>query len=205
MTAKEFITDYRNSTEKESLNDLISFKPTLKENITTDANFDFRKEVVKSLLNDFALADIILIRKLFTEEVICEKTTSRHDNLYQLAFYLFNLGQIVDTFILYDAKFNAKSIDAGTMLDRTSITVGHEIEDVISYVQKEFEKSAALKQKYPQILYELKSLQENPDYDNIADYTNFINGYFYGHKKTVSERENENPTEINFKPWWKFW
>lgn len=184
---------------------MISCKPILKENTKTDANLDFRKDVVKLLLNDFSLADIALIRKLFAEEVACEKATTRNDNLYQLAFYLFSLGQIEDTFILFDAKFNATGMDAGSMLDRTSITVGHEVEEVIDYVQKEFEKSPSLEQKYPRILDELKSLQEYPDYSSVTSYSNFIRGYFYGHKNVLSKADEGNLTDTATKPWWRFW
>lgn len=205
MTAREFITYYRNSLEKENLDELISCKPISKESIKADANLDFRKEVVDLLLNDFSIADIVLIRKLFTEEVACEKLTTRHDNLYQLAFYLFSLGQIEDTFILFDAKFNATSMDAGTMLDRTSIIVGHEVGEVIDYVQKEFKKSASLEQKYPRILDELKLLQAYPDYSSIADYANFIRGYFYDQKSIHPKANIENLPNTTIKPWWKFW
>ncbi|MGZ3757722.1 MAG: hypothetical protein ACXVAY_04045 [Mucilaginibacter sp.] len=209
MTASEFIDRYRNFANKgnlSELDELISFKELQSEpNNLTDINLDFRTAVVEQLFDDFSLADIGLIRKLFHEEQACESAIGRHDNLYQLCFYLFTLGQLKDTFILYDAKFNATNMDVGMMLDRESITVGHEVEEVIEYVQNEFLKTPTLRQRYPKILDELLFIKDRPDYDNIASYGKFIKGYFYGHENVISENSHCELNLKDSKPWWKFW
>lgn len=209
MTASEFVTRYRNPSKKEVLSELyelISFKELSNEiNNQVDINLDFRTEVVEQLLSDFSLADIDLIRKLFKEEQACENTIHRHNNLYQLCFYLFTLGQLEDTFILYDAKFNTANMDVGCMLDREAITVGHEIKEVIEYVQTEFIKDSTLKRRYPTILEELQSLRDYPNYNSITDYGHFIKGYFYGHENIITEKNSAKVNDSETKPWWKFW
>ena len=222
MTASELISTFRQSASSDTLTDLtqyFAYKPELKDDgYPFDTNLEFRTEVVEALLYDFSLSDIKLIRKLFDEEMKCELATRLHDNLYQLCFYLYDLGQLEDTFILYDAKFNAPNMDVGAMLNREAMTVGHEIEEVIDYVESEFSKHPELKEKYPTILDELNVLLEYPNYDNIKDYGQSIRAYFIKPKKamktdneiiTVTEQETipiENNANIKIeKPWWKFW
>lgn len=187
MTASELIQSFRQTSKKgslDSLKALFSFRSITNENgLIEDSNLNFRIRVVEGLLYDFSLADIYLIRDLFNEEIRCELATRRHDNLYQLCFYLYSLGQLEDTFILYDAKFNAPNMDVASMLDGYAITVGHEIDEVISYVEGEFIKNPLLEDRYPTIINELKDMQEYPSYDSVETYTNFIKGYFLGHKE----------------------
>jgi hypothetical protein len=181
MTATEIISQLRQLNESNIPADLVThfaFKP---DNSRGDFNLDIRTQIVESLLADFSIADIKLIRTLFDEELKCEIATQRHDNLYQLCFYLFHLGQLADTFILYDAKFNAKNMDVGCMIDREMITVRHDIDEVIEYVETTFRNNPAMEEKYSGIIEELKGLKEFPDYDSINAYHLFIRGYFYGH------------------------
>ncbi len=183
MTAKEIILVTRQLADKDLSNDLINkfcFKP---DKSGVDINIDIRTNIVEELLNDFSLQDIILIRKLFDEELKCEIATQRHDNLYQLSFYLFHLGQLQDAFILYDAKYNAKNMDVGCSLDRELITLGHNFDIVIEYVEKAFKDNPTLEEKYSGIIQVLEDLRDHPDYESIDDYRLFIRGYFYGHEK----------------------
>jgi hypothetical protein len=181
MTAAEIISVSRQLNGKDLPADLVTCFAFKADNSRDDFNLDIRTQIVEALLADFSIADINLIRKLFDEELKSEMATQRHDNLYQLCFYLFHLGQLADTFILYDAKFNAKSMDVGCMLDREMITVGHNIDEVVEYVKTRF-RDPTLKEKYSGILEELNSLKEFPDYESIDAYHLFIRGYFYGHE-----------------------
>ncbi|MDP9081516.1 MAG: hypothetical protein M3O71_29235 [Bacteroidota bacterium] len=186
MTAQELINLYRNSPDEKTVKSVLPyfrFEPVMQGKSVTDLNLEFRIEIVNGLLNDFSLLDIELIRSLFTEDVICDRATFTNADLYQQCFYLFSLGQLEDTFILYDAKYNATNMDTGMMLDREAMTLGHEIEKVIDYVESRFESEPALAGKYPDMLADLKDLQLNPDYENIGTYTQFIKGYFFGREK----------------------
>jgi hypothetical protein len=185
MTASELISTYRQLSDgKPSLElfDSFSFKPIDNNGgDSLDVNLAFRTEIVEALLHDFSKDDIHLIRQLFTEEMKCELATQRHDNLYQLCYYLYDIGDLQDAFIIYDAKFNAKNMDVGCMLDREMMTVGHDVDDVIKYVQHEFKNNPTLENQYSNILTELNGLKEFPDYENTEAYSKFIKGYFFGH------------------------
>ena len=181
MTVAEIISVSRQLNGKDLPVDLVTSFAFKADNSRGDFNLDIRTQIVEALLADFSIADINLIRTLFDEELKSEMAIQRHDNLYQLCFYLFHLGQLADTFILYDAKFNAKNMDVGFMLDREMITVGHNIDEVIEYVEMRFRDSPTLKENYSGILEELNGLKEFPDYENIDVYHLFIRGYFYGH------------------------
>ncbi|WP_153799505.1 hypothetical protein [Foetidibacter luteolus] len=185
MTASELISAYRELPNQGSLLHLTSsfeFKPvSTTDGHLMDANLEFRAEIVESLLHDFSQAEIHLIRQLFAEEMKCELATHRHDNLYQLCYYLYDIGDLQDTFIIYDAKFNANNMDAGLGLDREMICVGHEVDDVIKYIQEEFKANPKLANQYPKILTELNGLKEFPDYESTEAYSKFIKGYFFGH------------------------
>jgi len=177
MTAPELIATYRKSPTEQTLLGLAThfrFEPILKGTIPADLNFEFRTGVVNELLDSFSLYDVKLIRSLFQEEVNCDRATWGHGNLYQLCFYLYSLGQLEDVFILYDAKYNAPNMDTGIMLDRQAITVGHEVEEIITYVESRFNEYPILINKYPNMLADLKDLQLNPDYASIATYSQFI-------------------------------
>jgi hypothetical protein len=207
MEAAKFIFTYRREMDPEALDGLAKrfcFTPIeRKDGIKTDENLRFRTEVTDALLTDFSLKDIWLIRQLFKEELKCEREIWRHDNLYQLSFYLYSLGQLEDTFLLYEAKYGILHMDSSIMQDRTSLTVGHEIDEVIQYVRDEFEKKPALQKNYPELVNELQNLKDKPDYDSVADYTLFLRGYFYGHEKVSGRVITDSHTTE--KPWWKFW
>jgi hypothetical protein len=139
-----------------------------------------------------------LIRDLFDVELKSEHTIYRHDNLYQLSYYLYELGQYGDVFRLYDAKFSG-SWDGSAMQDREMLHFGKSVSSIIAYVKQRFEDDAHLKKQYPTLLKELRNLEKSPDYSSIGDYTSFIRGYFFGHE------EEENVVLKKSKPWWKFW
>jgi hypothetical protein len=181
MTATEIISLSRKLNGKDLSEDLVANFAFKSDNSGGDFNLEYRTQIIEELLANFSIADIKLIRTLFNEELKCEIATQRHDNLYQICFYLFHLGQLADTFILYDAKFNAKNMDVGCMLDREMITVGHNVDEVIEYVEATFQTNPPFKEKYSGIIEALKDLKEFPDYDSIDAYHLFIRGYFYGH------------------------
>lgn len=208
MDASTIISAYRDPSQSNALTEIrqsfiFNPKKTVNETIK-DENLELRTEITEALLHDFSLADIKLIRELFKAELDCEHTIWRHDNLYQLSFYLYSLGQLEDTFLLYEAKYGLKHMDASTMQDRYSITVGHEVNEVQKYVYSRFEKDPNLKDNYSGLLDELQGIIDEPDYDSIAEYKKFVRGYFYGHDNVDKEIEPIPPNQPN-KPWWKFW
>jgi hypothetical protein len=217
MNASNFIAAYRQSTPATSLAQLaalVAFEPgKLEFGYPTDSNLEFRAAVVAALLPDFSLADYELIQVLFAEEMKCETTIWRHDSLYQLCFYLYELGQLLDTFRLYEAKFKATNMDVGILLDREMMTVRHEVPDVIRYVEAAFLEQSLLQTQYPTILEELYGLLEHPDYNSVEDYRTFIRGYFYGHEDEDSTEDSTDtlpPASLSGyeprpKSWWKFW
>lgn len=201
MTPLEFIQHSRKSSERKVSAELlkyISYVPIeIKSKIIVDNNLDFRNDVVENLLPDFSITDIHLIRTLLEEEIKCEVATQRHDNLYQICYYLYDLGQTEDVFRIYDAKFNAKNMDVGLMLDREMLYLGQPIENVIEYVNSEMQNNSDLRLQYPNLLPELLNLKKRPDYGSVEEYSKFIKGYFFGHEDEIST----HPA----KPWWKFW
>jgi len=185
MTPSELIAFYRQASPAEVLPKVVeyfSFQPGPPEQgYLTDIHLAFRAELVEALLSDFSLTDLALIRALFSEEMACEAAIQRHDNLYQLCFYLYELGQLEDAFRIYEAKFLARNMDVGMLLDREMMTVRHEVEEVIRYVETVFLYQPELQARYPTILQELDELLTEPDYDSREAYRTFIRGYFYGH------------------------
>lgn len=213
MTAHEFIAAHRQPAPDVALAQLaalVAFEPGKPEfGESTDSNLDFRAAVVDALLPDFSLADYELIQLLFAEEMKCEAAIWRHDSLYQLCFYLFELKQLPDTFRLYEAKFKATNMDVGVLLDRELILVGHEVPEVVAYVQQVFADEPHLRTLSPTLLKELHELVEYPDYESCAQYRAGIRNYFYGH----DEDQVINPTplapavslsgyQLRPKPWW---
>jgi hypothetical protein len=215
MTSAELIAAYRQAAPSEALPATaspFSFQPgPLEYGDRTDAHLAFRTEVVEGLLPDFSLVDIGLIRALFREEMACEAAIQQHENLYQLCFYLYELGRLEDSFRLYEAKFLAKNMDVGFMLDREMMTVRHEVAAVVSYVEGMFRQQPALHTRYPTMLHELDGLVTHPDYTPLEDYRTYIRGYFYGHGEGVSTAATPEPArelsgyQSRPKPWWKFW
>lgn len=210
MEPSAIISAYRSSFSSEAPHDLkqyFAFKPTkLSDDTIEDENLGFRTEITEALLNDFSLADIKLIRELFRAELDCERAIWRHDNLYQLSFYLYSLGQMEDTFLLYEAKYGLRHMDASTMQDRYSITVGHEPSEVIKYVESRFHDDPSLRNDYSGLIDELQSIIDAPDYESIANYSQFIRGYFFGHENVgITPDSNDDVPPAPKRPWWKFW
>jgi hypothetical protein len=210
MEPSGVITAYRDSANAKILTELqqyFIFKQIITNDGTTeDENLNIRTELTELLLSDYSLKDIELIRALFRAELECERAIWRHDNLYQLSFYLYSLGQLEDTFLLYEAKYGLRHMDASTMQDRYSITVGHEPSEVIKYVEDRFRDNPNLRNDYSGLLDELQGIIDCPDYDSIADYSRFIRGYFFGHENVaLNPDSNENLSKAPNKPWWKFW
>jgi hypothetical protein len=174
MDASDFIAAYRQPASAKSLARLaalVAFEPGKPEfGYPIDKNLEFRAAVVDALLPDFSLADYELIQVLFAEEIKCEAAIWRHDSLYQLCFYLFELKQLPDTFRLYEAKFKATNMDVGILLDREMILVGHEVPEVVAYVEQVFNDEPHLRVRYPSLLEELHGLVEYPDYESRAQY-----------------------------------
>jgi hypothetical protein len=217
MTAADLIAAFRQPTSYASISELttyFSFQPWQPQyGYATDANQLFRAIIVDALLPDFSLTDHRLIQALFAEEMKCEAATRQHESLYQLSFYLYELGQLENTFRLYEAKYCTQNMDVAILMDREMMTVRHEVPDVIQYVEAEFLRELLLKARYPTILEELNGLLEHPDYTSIEDYRSFIRGYFYGREDEDGEGDSVDtmPTaslsgyEARPKPWWKFW
>ena len=218
MTPKELITQTRHLDTSEIpkyLVDTFAFNPTEPLGETSiDLNVDFRIAVVEELLNDFSQKDLPLIRQLYIQELACERLIWRHDNIYQLSYYLFELGHIEDCFLIYEAKYQIKHMDIATIMDRQMLTVGHDPDKVISFVLQKF-RDPVIEAKFDGLLEELTGLKDNPDYDSNEVYKKFLKGYFFGHEATpvikVSKKERDAyirkvfPTMNYGKPWWKFW
>lgn len=184
MRASELILAYRQSNNSEILPSLIpffAFKPAEnQEEKLEDANLAFRTEIVESLLHDFAKTDRQLIRAILTQELKCEEETWIHDNLYQLCFYLYTIGDLEDVFILYAAKYNATHMDAAGVLDRDMVTLGHDVDKVIEFVESKFNSDASLRKEYSKLLWVLNDIKTYVYYPE--GYTKFINQYFLGPK-----------------------
>ena len=219
MTPAELIAAYRQAAPSEAspaAASPFSFQPgPVEYGYPTDAHLAFRTEVVEALLPDFSLADIGLIRALFREEMACEAAIQQHENLYQICFYLYGLGQLEDSFDLYEAKFLARNMDVGVTLDREMMTVRHEVAAVVGYVEAMFRQQPTLQTRYPTMIQELDELVKQPDYTHLEDYRTHIRGYFYGYGEGVSSAESTATTpeparelsgyQPRPKPWWKFW
>jgi hypothetical protein len=210
MEASAIISSYRNSLTTEIPQDLrqcFTFRPTnLSDGTIQDENLGFRTEITERLLNDFSLADIKLIRELFRAELDCERAIWRHDNLYQLSYYLYSLGQMEDTFLLYEAKYGLRHMDASTMQDRYSITVGHEPNEIIKYVEDRFENNPLLRNDYFGLIEELQRIIDEPDYESITAYSRFIRGYFFGNENVeINPESNDDVLTTPKRRWWKFW
>jgi hypothetical protein len=218
MTPAELITAYRQAGSAALLPEAaasFSFQPgPLEYGSPTDIHLAFRTEVVEALLPDFSLADLGLIRALFQEEMACEAAIQQHENLYQLCFYLYELGQLEDSFSLYEAKFLARNMDVGFALDREMMTVRHGVAEVREYVEEQFRQRPQLAVRYPTMLAELHELLTHPDHHRLSDYRAYLRGYFYGHEgiaplgvpplstKPLAEPSGYQPRP---KPWWRFW
>lgn len=219
MTAADLIAAFRQPTSYASTAELttyFAFQPGQPQyGYATDANQLFRAIVVDALLPDFSLTDHWLIQTLFVEEMKCEAATRQHENLYQLSFYLYELGQLEDAFRLYEAKYCTQNMDVAILMDREMMTVRHEVPDVIRYVEAVFLEQPLLRARYPTILEELNGLLEQPDYSSVEDYRTFIRGYFYGHEDEddikddagtdIKPTDNLSGYEPRPRPWWKFW
>lgn len=210
MTASEFVAASRLAAPAVSsaLLARVAYQPAQPgTGAWADANADFRAAVVAELLPDFTLADHPLIQQLFAAELACEAVMQQHGSLYQLCFYLYELGQLVDVFALYDAKFNARNMDVGCLLDRELITVGHPIPVVQRYVRAEFEHQPALAAQYPDLLPELQHLLDHPDHDSEATYRQYLHHYFHALPLAPISLSPLTPSGYQPRPkkWWQFW
>lgn len=209
MEPSEVIAAYRNPASEQSLLRLrtyFSFKPIgALDETGEDANLDFRTKLTEALLNDFSLADIRLIREMFRAELDCERTVWRHDNLYQLSFYLYSLGQLEDTFVLYESKYILRHMDACTMQDQHFVTVGHEPNIVINYVESCFSNNPNLREDYAGLIKVLKNLCDDQQHATVEEYTRAIRGYFFGHDDDESGQAATASPTLPRKPWWRFW
>lgn len=217
MTAREFITTYRMAPPEVRLTLLrqVSFQPQparpLSSADTEDANADFRAEVTKNLYQDFLLADLELVRALYDAELACERQTWQHESLYQLAYYLFALGQLADVFRLYQGKYGTGHMDPSVMMDREMLSVGHEIAEVQRYVEQRFAEDPELQAQHPQLLPKLQELQDDPTYSGPAAYAQILADYFLDSDDEPEPQPNPNsgymerPLRPAQRPWWKFW
>lgn len=182
MEAPEILSAFRNADgvyTLQTLHSYVKFKPvTTEEGEMEDENLEVRSELTRILLFDYSQADIELIRMMFRAELECERATWRHDSLYQLSFYLYSLGQMEDSLLLYEAKYESGHMDCCTMQDRYSITVGHEPTEVMKYVEDRFQKDPGLRHRYSGLLEQLQDIIDHPEYDSVADYSRFIHDYF---------------------------
>ena len=194
MNATEIIEKSRESELlTKDLTEYFRFKKSVDSEIA-DENLQLRTEIVDALLTDFTNTDIGLIRTLFDEELKCELETRRHDNLYQLSFYLYKLGNLKDVYRIYTAKFDAKNMDVGTSLDIEMLYMNHKIEEVIEFVKKDNSNTN------PKVLETLIDLKDYPNYESEKTYFDFVNGYFYGHKSELEKKD-----EKKNKKWWEIW
>lgn len=181
MTPIDIISNFRQSEDSDPNPvwvEAFAFHPTQIDWSFYDFNMEYRTEVVNQLLKDFSIQDINLIRLLIQEELECSRSIREHGNIYQLCYYLFELGDLSDTFLIYQIKYMEGNMDAGAMVDREMLTVGHPIEKVIHYVNDRFQADSTLKEKYSGILDQLEGLKNFPDYESLEDYRVYINGYF---------------------------
>lgn len=193
MTATEIIEKSRTKGfSASSLTKYFGFKKSSNPE-TADENLELRTKIVNDLLSDFSKEDTELIRLLFDEELKCELETRRHDNLYQLSFYLYQLGNLKDVYRIYTAKYDAKNMDVGISLDCEMLYMNHKIEEVIEFVKNDNSNTN------PKVLETLIDLKNYPNYKNEETYNTFINGYFYGHKSELDTNEpkkNKNWSEF---------
>ncbi|MBP2832613.1 hypothetical protein J8281_10495 [Aquimarina sp. U1-2] len=182
MNAKEVVEKSRIATfETKTLTKHFEFQKSPDIEII-DNNFTIRAEIVEVLLEDFSNKDVELIRLLFHEEFKCVLETGRNLCLYQLCFYLYNLGNLEDIYRVYSAKYGGNNMDVQISIDRSMLYMNTTIERVINYVENDFKTKESNKKKYPEILTKLYDLKEEPDYESEEAYNLFISGYFYGHQ-----------------------
>ena len=194
MKAKEIIEKSRiKGFPASNLIQYFGFKKKSNSEIA-DENLELRTDIVNDLLSDLGKEDIELIRLLFDEELKCELETRRHDNLYQLSFYLYQLGNLKDVYKIYTAKYDAKNMDVGTSLDSEMLYMNHKIEEVIEFVKNDNSNSN------PKVLETLIDLKNYPNYESEETYNTFINGYFYGHKSKLDTTEPKRNEK-----WWEIW
>lgn len=193
MTESELIASFRKSPDQRTLDSLsvyFKFDANINNGSKVDTNLQYRAGIVKELIHNFSLKDILLIRKLFKEELPCDREIENHDNLYQLCYYLYSLGQMEDTFMLYDAKYNATNMDTALMLDSQCITVGHTADEVITYIEKQFKNDIVLAEKYSGLLAELNEIKNEPGYGGPKEYKTFLDSYFNVRDDATVAKEN---------------
>lgn len=182
MTAKELIAAYRHSPGIETLEKLLPYyacRPLIKNEPNEIAQPGFRTELIQALLPDFTLEDIDLIRNLLEEETRYEHSPRKRENIYQLCFYLFELKQPIDCFVIYQLQFDNYYTSLSGALDPEMITVGNEIKDMIAYIENEFAVNPALEIQFSGIIGQLNLLFISSSYKSIAAYREFLHAHFY--------------------------
>ncbi len=165
-----------------------AFMPQQRKNVTENLDNELKTEIIASLLLNFSIDDINLIRQLLNEEVNTGNSTGNFDNLRLLCSYLFSLGRLEDVFLINDAKFNSKYTVSGQYLDWQLITVGHPINEVICYVKTQIAQNVAMELQHKALPKRLAEYAENYTDDDITRYRNFdLPNYYY----TCKDRLND--------------
>jgi hypothetical protein len=204
MQAFELIRLYRQTpgVVPTDIADAICYKPNSVSGKQVDCNAQLRQAVTGELLSDFSILDILLIRELFKAELLCAKETGEHESLYQLAFYLYMLGQLEDVFLLYEAKYLTGNMDVSLMMDRYMLTVGQPPLKVLAYIKQHFTGNE-LRDKYGGLVEALEQIIENPEYDSVDHYTAFLQNYFTRPNLDGDHSTTEPPAPVKHR--WKFW
>lgn len=190
MTSKEIINISRSSENSiKELSKYFEFKKNLALSASDD-NLQLRTQIVNDLLVDFTDKDLKLIQLLFDEELKCELETRRHDNLYQLCFYLYEIGNLSDVYRIYTAKYKTKNMDVGSVIDSSMLYMSHKINEVIEFVKKDSTNNQT------ELITILEELKINPVFEDEQSYKGYINRYFRGATNT--------PTKT-LKKWWQIW
>ncbi|WP_420580357.1 hypothetical protein [Reichenbachiella sp.] len=197
INPKELINDIRRKNGEIQISALNHYKFNSNAN-GEDENLIQRTELVETLLEDFSSTDLRLIRSLFDEELKCNKVIGRHDNLYQLCFYLYELGNLEDVYRIFKAKYQSNDMDTSTILDREMLYLNHPVQDVINFVEEDIKLNENIESS--RLLETLKELKKRPDYGSVEEYSMFLRGYFFGH-----ETESNGITKGSKKAWWQFW
>lgn len=217
MTAAEFIAAYRAASAegRTELQPLVAFRLQPRSSIGSpldpDYNLAFREQVTSTLYRDFTLADLELLRLLMAEELMCERETSAHPSLYQLAYCLFRLRQPEDVFVLYEAKYGTGHMDPAVMLDQELLGVGHAPAEMLRYVEARFAAEPGLRAQCPELPARLRELRDKPEwFQSPQEYARSMADYFTDPDDEPAPQPNPNsgympPPPRAVRPWWKFW
>lgn len=189
MTAAEFVATVRSldtDTVPDELVELYKFFPVQEANgRIVDTNIDSRVAVVEELYHDFSLKDIHLIRSLLCEEMAFDDAIGVHVCILQLCYYLYELAQLEDVFVVYDCKYNTGTMDVGCIMDREMLMMRHNVNEVIKYVTDRFEEDPSLKEKREHLIPLLHDLQKEWEYEDVDKYTQYIRDYIEGNRNSL--------------------